>query len=125
MHRPSEYSTNPLLASKQSAHALENACGVINSISGRKTRLHPSHVVHEKNSWKYADRSPINAPLGRSVLKTCDHKCAVDPHMVAYWVLSRFIFLGSAVSSPQESTLTPKLRVNAESKKSGVSKRLQ
>lgn len=110
VHRPSEYSTNPLLASKQSAHALENACGVINSISGRKTRLHPSHVVHEKNSWKHADRSPINAPL---LLKTCDRKCAVDPHILAYWVLSRFFvlaWLGSVVSTgnapwPQSSEL--------------------
>lgn len=86
----------------QQAHALENACGLINSISEGKTRLHPSHVVQE-NSLETCRQTAYKPPLGRMLLKTCDRKCVVDPDVVEHWAGFR-----SALFAPQEMHLDPK-----------------
>lgn len=100
-----QYSTNPPRLQReasQRAHALENACGLINSISGGKTRLHPSHVVQE-NSLETCRQIAYKPPLGRMLLKTCDHKCVVVPDVVEHWA-----GFCSALFAPQEMHLDPK-----------------
>lgn len=94
----------------QRAHALENACGLINSISGGKTRLHPSHVVQE-NSLETCRRIAYKPPLGRMLLKTCDHKCVVVPDVI--WQ----VFFAPHSLLHRKCTLTPNPMVDVESKK--------
>lgn len=81
-----QYSTNPPRLQREAsgrAHALENACGLINSISRGKTQLHPSHVVQE-NSSETCRQIACKPPLGRMLLKTCDRKCVVVPDEVEH-----------------------------------------
>lgn len=84
------------------AHALENACGLINSISEGKTRLHPSHVVQE-NSLETCRQIAYKPPLGRTLLKTCDLKCVVVPDVVEHWA-----GFCSVLFAQQEMHLDPK-----------------
>lgn len=83
-------------------HALENACGLINSISGEKTRLHPSHVV-QKNSLETCRQIAFKPPLDCMLLKTCDRKYVVVPDRVEHW--ADFF---CALFAPQEMHLDPK-----------------
>lgn len=114
VHRLSEYSTvwTPFRLQReasQRAHALENACGLINSISGGKTRLHPSHVVQE-NSLETCRQIAYKPPLGRMLLKTCDYKCVVVPDVVQQVFALHYLL-------HRKCTLTPNPMVDVESKK--------
>lgn len=120
-----QYNTNPPLGFKekaaQQAHALENACGLINSISGGKTRLHPSHVVQE-NSLETCRQIAYKPPLGRMLLKTCDHKYVVVPDIADHSAGFFFFLLctfGSTGNAPWPQI--PWWMWNPKSSPSGVS----
>lgn len=80
--RKVQYSRPPL-GFKERLHALEYACGLINSISGGKTRLHPPHVVRE-NSSPTCRRVACKPLLGRTLLETCDRECVVVPEVLEH-----------------------------------------
>lgn len=118
-----KYSTHPppwlQREVSQQAHPLENACGLINSISGGKTRLHPSHVVQE-NSLETCRQIAYKPPLGRSMLlKTCDHKYVVVPDIAEHWAGFLQCTLGSTGNAPWPQI--PWWMWNPKSSPSGVS----
>lgn len=116
-----QYSTNPPRIQReasQRAHALENACGLINSISGGKTRLHPSHVVQE-NSLETCRQLAYKPPLVRMLFKTCDRKYVVIPDVVEYWAGFLLCTLCSTGNAPWPQI--PWWMWNPKSSPSGVS----